>query len=303
MKTVTLLMTMFVMWTAVVYGEDAAVLPAKTLRFGAGTAIDFVHEAWDGDGKKVNMPDAMIIGTRIGIAYGFTDWFSTVFDWSPGLTDTDLTSIDIGNDGNSAEEIYEGLGDFTLKGQFQIIGKNGPVSSERFRMRITPGMVIPFPGIDDKDALGNHTWGMGGDVSFDMLITDTFFFNMFSEVYVFPFKNHSKTNHTGEFSLEAGPHYALTIGTANLAFALPINWSAAEENNENMLIDGISSHVLSLRPSLALQLTWPFRINIEIEYAFPLYGKNNYIAHTITIKAPVNFNFAKNKENNEGEQR
>jgi hypothetical protein len=298
MKTVILLMTMLVMWIAVVYGEDAAVLPAKTLRFGAGTAIDFVHEGWDGDGKKVNIPDAMIIGTRIGIDYGFTDWFSAVLDWSPGVTDTDLTSIDIGNDGNSAEEIYEGLGDFTLKWQFQIIGNSAPVSSGRFRLRVTPGIVIPFPGIDDKDALGNHTWGMGGDVSFDTIITEAFFFNVFSEVYMFPFKNQSKTNHTWECSLEAGPHYALSIGTVNLAFALPINWSVADENNQTMLIDGM--YMLTLRPSLALQLTWPFNINIEIEYAFPLYGKNNYSAHRITIKAPVTFNFTKNKE---GEQR
>jgi hypothetical protein len=34
---------------------------------------------------------------------------------------------------------------------------------------------------------------------------------------------------------------------------------------------------------------------MQFGYALPLYGKNNYAAHTITIKAPVYFNFAKNK--------
>jgi hypothetical protein len=296
MKTVTLFMAMIVIGTAAVYAEDAAVLPAKTLRLDAGTAIGFVREGWGKDGKKVDMPDAAIIGPTINVAYGFADWVTAVLDWTPGVTDTDLTSIDVGSDGNSAQEIYEGLGDFTLKGQFQIIGNNAPVSSERFRMRVTAGVVIPFPGIDDKDALGNHIWGMGGDVSFDTIITDTFFFNVFGEVFVFPVKNQSKTNNTWEFSLETGPHYALAIGTASLAFALPVNWSVSQENDERLLIDGLSSHVLTLRPSLALKLTRPFRINIEIEYAFPVYGKNNAITHTITVKAPVNFNFAKNKE-------
>jgi hypothetical protein len=47
--------------------------------------------------------------------------------------------------------------DFSLNAQFQIIGNTAPLKNNRFRMRLTPGIVIPFPGIDDKDALGNHT--------------------------------------------------------------------------------------------------------------------------------------------------
>jgi hypothetical protein len=294
MKTLTLFMIMIIILTATVYAEDAAALPAKTLRFDAGTTIGFVREGWDGDGKKVETPDAVTVSAKIRAAYGFTDWFSVVFDWSPGVTDADLAAIDIGNDGDGPREIYEGLGDFRLKGPFQIIGPRAPVKHERFRLRVAPGVVIPFPGIDDKDALGNHTWGAGGDVSFDLFMNDMFFLNMFAGVYWFPGKNESQTNNTWEFSLEAGPHYAVAVGTASLAFALPVNWTAAD--NHGLPIDGISAHMLTLRPSVALQLTRPFRINIEIEYSCPLYGKNNYAVHGITIRAPVNFNFAKNKE-------
>jgi hypothetical protein len=297
MKRFFLLMA--AVWTAAVYAEDAATLPAKTLRLDAGTAIGFVREGWDEGGRKADAPDAMIIGARIGLSYGFTDWFTAVLDWSPGVTDTDLTAIDIGDDGTGDAEIYEGLGDFSLKWQFQIVGdkagsgnkedggdkNNARLSGGRFRMRVTPGIVIPFPGIGDRDALGNHTWGLGGDVSIDTFITDSFFLNMFSEVYLFPVDNKSGTNNKWEFSLEAGPHCTVTTGTASLVFSLPVHWSGAD----------VSSHLLTLRPKLALKLTRPFAINIEIEYACPLYGKNSYAVHTITIKAPVNFNFAKNK--------
>jgi hypothetical protein len=179
------------------------------------------------------------------------------------------------------------LSDFSLKARFQIIGDTAPLKSARFRMRLTPGMVIPFPGIDDKDSSGNHTWGAGGEISFDTLVTDNFFINTRGDLYWFPLDNQSKTNNDWEMTLEAGPHYNIGIGGASLSLALPVNWKADMEGG------GVFSHLLTLRPTLALKLTHPFTVNIEVEYAFPLYGKNNYTVHVITIKVPVYFNFAK----------
>ena len=290
MKKITLFIAALAAGSAC-YAEDSGTLPAGTLRVDADASVGFVRERWDADGKKADAPDAMVIGAALGVSYGFSPWFTAAFEVA--LTDTDLTSIDIGSDGDGAAEIYEGLSDFYLKAQFQIAGAGGLLPSSRFRMRFTPGMVIPFPGIDDKDALGNHTWGAGVDVSCDMLITDTFFINVFSEAYWFPVDNKSKTNNEWEFVLEAGPHYSLALGGARVAFTLPVNWKVAPENAR--MVDGVSSHLLTVRPVLTLKLTRPFAVDIGIEYTLPLYGKNHYAAHTITVKAPVYFNFTKNK--------
>jgi hypothetical protein len=295
MKRFILFLLLGIIITSIAFAEDAAVLPPGTLRVDADAAIGFVHEGWDTNGKKTDAPDATIMGSTLGAAYGFTGWFTAVLDWSPGVTDTDLADIDIGNDGDSAEEIYEGLSDFSLRAQFQIIGNTAPLKNKRFRMRLTPGIVIPFPGIDDKDALGNHTWGVGSEVSLDTLFTDRFFVNMRSEFYWFPLDNKSKTNNEWELTLEAGPDYTIGIGGASLTFALPVNWNMAQGNGRSMLVDGLSSHLLTVCPAMALKLISPFEINIKIEYTMPLYGKNNYTAHTITIEVPVYFNFAKNK--------
>ncbi|MHB9291666.1 hypothetical protein Holit_00744 [Hollandina sp. SP2] len=295
MKRCILFLSLGVIIVSLAFAEDAAVLPTGTLRVDADAATGFVREGWDARGKKMNAPDAVIIGASLGVAYGFTGWFTAVLDWSPGVADTDLTAIDIGNDGDGAEEIYEGLSDFSLKAQFLIIGNNAPVSSERFRLRLAPGLVIPFPGIGDKDSSGNHTWGAGSEVSFDILFTDRLFVNAKSEFYWFPLDNESKTNNAGELTLEAGPHYSVSIGGAGLAFELPVNWSMSLDNDNNTTTGVLSSYLLSLRPTLALKLTRPFAVDIRIEYTLPLYGKNSYAAHTITIKAPVYFNFAKNK--------
>jgi hypothetical protein len=300
MKKITLFIAALVIG-AVVYAEDAAVLPAGTLRVDADASVGFVREGWDADGEKTDAPDATVIGAALGVSYGFTNWFTAAIDWSPGVTDTDLTAIDIGSDGDDAAEIYEGLSDFSVKAQFQIAGAGALFPSERFRMRFTPGIVIPFPGIDDKDALGNHTWGVGCDVSLDTFITGTFFINVLSEAYWFPIANKSKTNNEWEFTLEAGPHYSLAAGGARFVFALPVNWKVSPENGNGILVDGVSSHLLTVRPALTLQLTRPFAVDIGIEYTLPLYGKNNYAVHTITVKAPVYFNFAKSKENKGGE--
>jgi hypothetical protein len=291
MKQFIEILALGVIMASLAFGEDAAVLPMGTLRVDTDASTGFVSEAWDSGGRKTEAPDATIIGAAIRVAYGFTGWFTAALDWSPGVTDTDLTAIDIGSDGDGAAEIYEGLSDFSLKARFQIVGENAPLKSARFRMRLTPGMVIPFPGIDDKDASGNHTWGAGGEISFDTLLFDNFFVNARSDFYWFPLDTQSKMNNDWEMTLEAGPHYRIGIGAASLSLATPVHWKASLEN------DGVSSYLLTLRPALALKLTRPLAINIEIEYTFPLYGTNNYAAHTITIKAPVYFDFAKNKEN------
>jgi hypothetical protein len=295
MKRCIVFLSLGVIMASFAFAEDAAVLPVGTLRVDADAATGFVREGWDARGKKMDAPNAVIIGASLGVACGFTDWFAAALDWSPGVADTDLTAIDIGNDGDGAEEIYEGLSDFSFKAQFLIIGNNAPVSSERFRLRIAPGIVIPFPGIDDKDSSGNHTWGAGSEVSFDALFTDSLFVNARSEFYWFPLDNKSKTNNEGKLTLEAGPHYSVSISGAGLAFELPVNWNMSLDNDSGTTAGVLSSHLLSLRPTLALKLTRPFAVDIRIEYILPLYGKNSYAAHTITIKAPVYFKFAKNK--------
>ena len=73
--------------------------------------------------------------------------------------------------------------------------------------------------------------------------------------------NKSKTNNQWEFTLEAGPHYSVAIGGASLAFALPVNWKVSPENSRGIAVDGVSSHVLSLRPAVELKLTRPFAVD------------------------------------------
>jgi hypothetical protein len=36
---------------------------------------------WDSDGDKADMPETEIFYFGFGLEYGFTNWFSTVFDW------------------------------------------------------------------------------------------------------------------------------------------------------------------------------------------------------------------------------
>jgi hypothetical protein len=287
MKRLFWVLELGVVMTFLVFAEDAAVLPTGTLRVAVDASTGFVRKAWDSGGKKIDAPDATIIGAAPGLAYGFTEWFTAVLDWSPGVADTDLTAIDIANDGDGAAEIYEGLSDFSLRAQFQIIGDNALAQSERFRLRLTPGLVVPFPGIDDKDASGNHAWGAGAEASLDSFFAEGFSANARSSLFWF-LDNKSKTNKDWELELEAGPKYAFAIGGAGIALALPINWDLSMESG-----GGVSSHLLSLRPALALKLTRPLAINIEIEYTLPLYGKNSYAVHAITIKTPMHFVFKK----------
>jgi hypothetical protein len=268
---------------SIVFSEDAKALPEKTGEFSVTPGVSFFNKEWDGDREKHDVPDAEIFTFGFSLEYGFTDWFTAAFDWTPGWN--------IWSDGDGLAEQYEGFHDFSLEARFNIIGENAPVKASYLRLIVSPGVIFPFPGLDDEYKMGKNAWGFGGSVSFDTDIHKYFFLNVFSKFYFYPIENEEKVNHQWELILEAEPHFNIDIPYGmNLDIGLPVNFILDPEQKIDGTGNGMDTYILSLRPTVTLRLTHtPAPVEVGIDYAIPLIGKNAIAAHAITLKTTILF--------------
>jgi hypothetical protein len=282
MKRFILFPVLAIMAVSHTFAEDAKALSAWSGEFYTTPGVSFFSKAWDDDGERVDAPETEIFYVGFGIAYGFTDWFSAAFDWK---------GWNIWSDGDGPAEAYEGFYDFSLEMRFHIIGDNAPVQTPHFRLTAAPGVIFPFPGIDEDDKMGKNAWGFGGSVSFDTEVNRRFFLNVFGKFYFYPIENEEKIKHGWDLTLEAEPNFNIDIPYGiNLAIGLPVNFTLAPEQKINGVGNGKDSYVLSLRPTLTLRMTHTsVPVEVGIDYAIPLVGRNALVNHAITLKTSVFF--------------
>jgi hypothetical protein len=282
MKRFILFPVLAVIITANIFAEDAKVLSAKSGEFYVTPGVSFLSKAWDDDGERVDVPKTEIFYFGFGLEYGFTGWFSTAFDWK---------GWNIWSDGDGPAEAYEGFHDFSLEARFHLIGAGAPIKTSHFRLTAAPGVIFPFPGIDDDDKMGKNAWGFGGSLSFDTDINKYFFLNVFSKFYFYPIENEEKINHGWDLTLEAEPNFNLDISHGmNLAIGLPVNFTLGPEQKIDGTGNGMDTYVVSLRPTATLKLThMSVPVEVGIDYAIPLAGKNAIVNHAISLKTSIFF--------------
>jgi hypothetical protein len=282
MKRFILFPVLAVIAASGVLAEDAKALSAKSGEFYVTPGVSFFSKAWDGDGDKADIPETEIFYFGFGLEYGFTNWFSSAFDWK---------GWNIWSDGEGPLEMYEGFHDFSLEARFHLIGGSAPIKTSHFRLTASPGVIFPFPLIDADDKMGKNAWGFGGSLSFDTDINKNFFLNAFGKFYFYPIENEEKINHGWDLMVEAEPNFNIDIPRGmHLAIGLPVNVTFKPEQKIDGAGDGKDSYVLTLRPTVTLRMmhgTTP--IEMGVDYAIPLMGKNAVVNHAITFKTSVFF--------------
>jgi hypothetical protein len=282
MKRFILFPVLAVIMIANIFAEDAKALPAKSGEFYVIPGVSFFSKVWDDDREKADIPKHEVFYFGFGLAYGFTDWFSAAFDWK---------GWNIWSSGDGPAEAYEGFHDFLLETRFHILGDKAPIRTSHFRLTASPGVIFPFPGIDEDDKMGKNAWGFGGSVSFDTDINKYFFLNVFSKFYFYPIENEEKITYGWDLTLEAEPNFNVDIPYGmNLAIGLPVNFTLAPEQKVDGVGNGMDAYVLSLRPTVTLRLTHtPIPVEVGIDYAVPLIGKNAVVNHAISLKTSIFF--------------
>jgi hypothetical protein len=282
MKRFILFPVLVVIMTVNIFAEDAKALSAKSGEFYVTPGVSFFSKAWDGGREKTDVPKTEIFYAGFGLAYGVTDWFSAAFDWK---------GWNIWSSGDGPAEAYEGFHDFSLETRFHLIGANAPVKTSHFRLTAAPGVIFPFPLIDEEDKMGKNAWGFGGSLSFDTDINHYFFLNVFGKFYFYPIENKEKINHGWDLTVEAEPNFNIDIPYGmNLAIGLPVNFTLSPEQKIDGVGMGNDSYVLSLRPTVTLRMTHaPTPVEVGVDYAIPLIGKNTLVNHAIAVKTSVFF--------------
>jgi hypothetical protein len=282
MKRFILFPVLAIIMVSHTFAEDAKALSAKNGEFYVTPGVSFFSKAWDDDREKADVPKHEIFSVGFGLAYGVTDWFSAAFDWK---------GWNIWSDGDGPAEAYEGFHDFSLETQFHLLGDKAPIKTSNFRLTAAPGVIFPFPMIDDDDKMGKNAWGFGGSLSFDTDINKYFFFNVFGKFYCYPIENEEKINHGWDLTVEAEPNFTIDIPHGmNLAIGLPVNFTLSPEQKIDGVGNGKDSYAVSLRPTVTLRMTHtPNPVEVGVDYAIPLMGKNTLVNHAVTIKTSIFF--------------
>jgi hypothetical protein len=282
MKRFILFPVLAVIMVSNIFAEDAKALLARSGEFYVTPGISFFKKAWDDDKEKADVPKTEIFYFGFGLEYGFTGWFSAVFDWK---------GWNIWSNGDGPVEEHEGFYDFSLETRFHLIGDNAPIKSAHFRLTAAPGVIFPFPGIDEDDKMGNNAWGFGGSLSFDTNINKYFFLNVFGKFYSYPIENKEKIKYGWDLTLEAEPNFNVDIPYGmNFFVGIPVNFILTPEQKIDGVGNGMDAYVLSLRPTVTLRMTHTSTpVEVGIDYVIPLIGKNTLVNNAITLKTSVFF--------------
>jgi hypothetical protein len=186
---------------ALVFAENAEVLPSRTGRVYAAPTFAFVNGGFDQDGEywKYDDEGGSLMALNLGFAaeYGILDWLTASLQWAPGWTPWSVVDHSLPNEVN-----VNGLADIFAGMKLQLIGKNAPVKAGWLRLALAPGIKIPLPGPDfteeaqkiadgDAGSIGNqdkHVLGAGGRGYLDVIFTEYFFINLYGEFIYYPLK-------------------------------------------------------------------------------------------------------------------
>jgi hypothetical protein len=294
MKRHIILVVFGILIGAFVFGEDARLPAAKTGKSVTSLGLSFSPQGWDNKGGKEAVSKAHVITAGERIEYGFSNYLSGVFDWSPG--ENIFSSTD-----DLKNPAANGSHDMAFGVRLQIIGSNAPVKQERFRLTAAPQVIVPFPDInlpfwkiDMADKRGNNSWGFGGSMSFDADITEHFFLNFYGEFYAYPIENKAQVKHGWGAAFEIEPHFETRLGgSMGLRIGLPVRYAFAPEKKIRGLGNGLDSRLVSASPLFAIRLDniIPALFNqdrlrpleLSLQYAAPIFGKNAAALHAVTL--------------------
>ncbi|MDR3166876.1 MAG: hypothetical protein LBT93_02945 [Treponema sp.] len=215
-KKLILVWFCFLVVPALVFAENAKLLPGRVGRIYAVPAFAFVKAGFDRDGEYQKYADegGALWALNLGFAaeYGILDWLTAALQWAPGWTfrsdvDAAVDKVNV----NGLADIFAGM-------KLQLIGEGAPLKTGRFRLALAPGVKIPLPGPNFKEeaqkvaagkavSAGNqdkHVLGAGGRGYFDCIFNEYFFINLYGEFIYYPMRGKLENSGLDGYEIAAG---------------------------------------------------------------------------------------------------
>lgn len=253
-----------------VLANDALVLPQGIGRVYLVPVYGWSTGAWDDDGEFTEYEDeegALTI-FNLGIAgeYGITDQISLGIQWAPGyniVADPDVADNPGTPDIKEDKSTIRGPNPLTIGTEVGIVGSRGWVQSDFLRVQAALGFEIPFQPnwkTQGENATSGETfvvpeqfiaaakplYAVGGGLSFDFVVMEGLYLNLFSEFRQHFGRTFDLTEYYQEISglddtyakqeleidpvlemdLEFEPNYEIAVSDGlELGFGLPVTYA------------------------------------------------------------------------------
>ena len=303
-----------------VFADDALTLPAGVMRTRIIPSMTTINQVFDADGERQDNPagTVQVYNLSFGLEYGVNSWITPGLRWVPGWT----FASSIENVDNASRN---GLNDLFVGVKLQIVGEGAPVPNSAVRFAVTPGFKIPlseftYDAAEEgqnfadnntyRDRIDNGTWAVGGQVSFDYIISENFYLNLFNETVVYlPSNQEQFGDHAAaaviaalggtppaveavevkpgtELKFELDANYTMPVGNGvRLGFGLPVTYQMTMETEVDGAGQDNASWVLSVGPSVSAFFTsWALPMEFELGYTLPIAGEKAFAANTISLQ-------------------
>jgi hypothetical protein len=307
------------------FADDALVLPKGVLRTYITCAYGFATSAYDADGEKQDMSSGLYTGYKIfnlggAVEYGVTDWMSAAVQWAPGWNvwsqfDDPAALLDDNSRLNGPFDVFAGA-------KIQVVGENGLVANEKFRIAFAPGVKVPLPDPDwqkqaDNQSAGDpwnvrnvdkHALGIGARAYADYVINKMLYVNLYSEFIYYLKKDRDNTDlwpagplsvdaeveYGYDLTLEAEPHFEMMFGDGlRLGIGVPatVSMNPAEKRDGVEVADS-EGYLFSVSPSVSLFLMKFFiPTELKVGYTLPLLGKNSDAVNRVVFQLKTYMKF------------
>jgi hypothetical protein len=272
-----------------VLANDALVLPQGVGRVYVVPVYGWQTGGWDDDGEFESLDDdeGALTLFNLGLAgeYGVTDQISVGVQWAPGYN----IVADFDDPGDDDYRTIRGAQPLRLGTEVGIVGSRGWVQSDMFRVQGALGFEAPFQpdwktqgeNLADESTYTDPQsfifgvkpfFAIGGGLSFDYVVMDGFYLNLFSEfrqhfgrafdltdyyeavgsVMGTPIgdptadpttvaldKYELEVDPFLEMDLEFDPNYTIALSdTFDLGFSLPITYAYTAQQDFTVVVEG-----------------------------------------------------------------
>ncbi|HOX12127.1 MAG TPA: hypothetical protein P5313_11150 [Spirochaetia bacterium] len=293
------------------FADDAKVLPKGVFRLSFVFARNAYDERYDanGDISSTGEVSALAIGTAL--EFGVTDQVTAAVQWTPAYAfNTSIESVaPLPFDPTLANA--DGLADLFVGAKFLIMGAQGFVPNDTFRIAFAPGVLIP---LDNPDwaaevaaAIGGNEYkvtspstqaiGLGFRTYFDWVLSKMFYINLYNQtIFYLPvtksqFNPLDTTEHEYAYgyklTFEAEPHFDYSFSDkVSVSVGVPVTFTMGPQ----LEIDGAPSatnpeyYILSASPSASVFVMAFMPFELKAGYTLPILGKNANAASTLVFQ-------------------
>jgi hypothetical protein len=275
-----------------VYGEEAALVPEKTLRLSVAPSFGFQVQEWYDEAESAGK--VMVFNTGAALEYGVTGWLTAQALWIPGINLWSDMKWDTEPD---PEEKYGLFMDPFLGLKIGILGEDALIEDARMRFSLAAGVKAPMAATEAWEG-DRHLWGSSLRAYYDYVVTPLYYLNLYLELVYFPEQwtdnpNYSSrtVDHPLEITMELDNRfrYPLDGGDMVLHWGVPLTYSIAPWADRNQGDEGMKpQYSFSLGAFFMLsfvKMALPF--DLSLRYAAPLSGKNEQPIQRVTLMGRV----------------